>query len=122
MTFMEEAWVSNSKMYLLHGSVEYWILIGLCAVKYYCIIIAGLYNVPGNSWPGFMCHSTVKMVISIHTIFLYNKDNSRHKTIWMYFAITTGRLYIMPYTTLQKWVRFFFERCLFYLTKNTVKS
>lgn len=63
MTFMEEAWVSNSKMYLLHGSVEYWILIGLCAVKYYCIIIAGLYKVPGNSWPGFMCHSTVKMVI-----------------------------------------------------------
>lgn len=38
MTFMEEAWVSNSKMYLLHGSVEYWILIGLSAVKYYCII------------------------------------------------------------------------------------
>lgn len=32
MTFIEEGWISNSKMYLLHGSVEYWILIGDFAV------------------------------------------------------------------------------------------
>lgn len=44
VTFMEEAWVSNSKMYILHGSVKYWILIGDFAVRYFCVMITELYN------------------------------------------------------------------------------
>jgi len=63
-------------MDLLHGSVEYWILIGLLADKYCCIIeccprkLFCIYLLLFlNSWT-LALFSTVKIGILIHTIFL----------------------------------------------------